>query len=342
MYALRIALLIALTVVPAAVRAGDTNPVTIACQDAVGIPGGMAAVQVVLMRDSEAQVAATQNDLQFDDTRFPIGPGGCVINPNIGPGSEADKELRDSILGDPPRVRVIIVSLETVEVIPPGLLYTCSFHVDEGTPLGTYPLVMSRAIASDPEGMQLPVTAGSCNIVVAEATPTNTPTPRCRENTDCPNGQVCVDGECVTPTPTPTPTGCSENDDCPPGQVCVNEQCVTPTPTATPTGCTNNDDCAPGQVCVNNQCVTPTPTPRCRMNNDCPSGQVCIDGMCETVTPSPSATPTTTAPPQRKGGGGCNCEIDPGAGDSPYSGVFAVLVPALVLLLRWRARRATR
>ena len=101
----------------------------------------------------------------------------------------------------------------------------------------------------------------------------------------------------------------------------------------------NNDDCPDGQVCVNNHCVTPTPTPRCRTNNDCPDGQVCVDGMCEQATPT--ATPTTTVH-HGGGGGGCNCEIDPNAGAWETSHLLAMLLPALVLILRWRAGRATR
>jgi MYXO-CTERM domain-containing protein len=86
--------------------------------------------------------------------------------------------------------------------------------------------------------------------------------------------------------------------------------------------------------------VTPTPTPQCRQNSDCPSDQVCIDGTCVTVTPTTTPTPTPTF--KRGGGGGCNCEIDPGAPASPTAHVLAVLLPALLLALRWRSRRATR
>lgn len=335
MHATRIALLLALVIAPAIVRAGEPIPVFINCRDAVGIPGGTANVEVALV-PGDALVVGTQNDLGFDGA-FGITRGECFINPAIGPGTEANKELQQNILTDPPRVRGIVVSLDSFGAIPEGLLYTCPFRVPADMPEGNYPITNDHAVASNAEGMQLPVSAGNCQIVVAAATPTATPTPRCRENEDCPDGQVCVDGECVTPTPSPTPTGCSNNDDCPDGQVCVNNHCVTPTPT--PTGCTNNDDCPDGQVCVNNHCVTPTPTPRCRTNNDCPDGQVCVDGMCEQATPT--ATPTTTVH-VGGGGGGCNCEIDPNAGAWETSHLLAMLLPALVLILRWRAGRAAR
>ncbi len=155
-------------------------------------------------------------------------------------------------------------------------------------------------ITPDDENNQTDVFLG-CNPFDAsdcqEAVATPTPTPECRENTDCDPGEVCVDGTCVEATPTPTPIGfCTSNDDCEPPQVCVDNMCVDPTPTPTPIGfCTSNDDCEPPQVCVDNMCVDPTPTPTpigfCNSNDDCPDGQACIDHMCRPFTPTPTATP---------------------------------------------------
>jgi MYXO-CTERM domain-containing protein len=131
-----------------------------------------------------------------------------------------------------------------------------------------------------------------------------TPTPQCRTDADCPPGEVCVGGKCVVATPTPTPPGfCNDDHDCPLGEICVDHHCVTPTPTPTPM-CTTDDDCPSGEVCVNNHCVTPTPK-------------------------------------KKGGGGGCNCEIDPGAPAAHASDGLAVVLPALVVLLRWRSRRAS-
>ena len=342
MHAARIAMLLAFATAPVAAWAGQPIPVMINCADAVGIPGGTASVTVSMIREGEALVVGTQNDLTFDDALFSIQRGDCVINPDIGPGTSFDKNIQQNVLADPPRVRALIVSLNNFTTIPPGLLYTCPFRVAADAPEGTYDIGNGNFVASTENGTRLPVSGNSCHIAVAAATQTPTPTPRCRENTDCPSGQVCVDGECVTATPTPTPIGfCEDNNDCPPGQVCVNHQCVTPTPTPvaptrtnTPIGfCNDTEDCPPGQVCLNHECVTPTPTPQCRENPDCPSGQVCVDGTC--VTATPTVTPTLT-PKRSSGGGGCNCEIDPQAPASRTSDVLAVLLPALVLLLRWR------
>jgi MYXO-CTERM domain-containing protein len=309
----------------------------IACGDVTAVQGGPAEVTIALEVEGDEVIAGTQNDLEFDLGAFSITPADCVINPDIGPGTPADKQLSTSVLpGEGGTVRNLVVALDNTNPIPGGALYTCTFHVHEDAAVGRYTLTNVNARASNPQGMAVPTTAGNCTIEVREA-PTPTPTPECETSEDCPDGQVCIDGHCVdaTPTSTPTPIGyCTGNDDCPDGQVCVNNMCVTPTPTHTPIGyCTGNDDCPDGQVCVNNMCVTPTPTRTpigyCTSTDDCPDGQVCVNNMCVAVTPTK----------KKSGGGGCSCEIDPGArgrgGD-----VLAVLLPALILALRWRRRRA--
>lgn len=330
MYAARFALLFALVTAPLTASAGPAPPdVLIACEDAVGIPGGTASVEVTLLRQEDAMVVGTQNDLTFNDEVLSIQRGDCVINPDIGPDSPFDKELQQNVLSDPPRVRGIIVALNNVQTIPDGLLYTCPFRVAADAAEGSYAITNDNLVASTATGMRLSVEGENCNVVVAAATVTPTPTPRCRTNEDCPDGQVCIDGECVdaTPTVTSTPTVRSS----------------TATPTATPIGfCEDNDDCPPGQVCVNNMCVTVTPTPQCREDMDCPSGQVCVNGNCVTSTPTATPPVTPTATKKKGGGGGCSCEIDPGAPPYQASDVLAVMLPALVLLLRWRTRRAAR
>jgi Cys-rich repeat protein len=60
-----------------------------------------------------------------------------------------------------------------------------------------------------------------------------TPPVECSVDADCPAGQVCVNGVCVTPPPPPPPVTCSVDADCPAGQVCVGGVCV-PAPTPPP------------------------------------------------------------------------------------------------------------
>lgn len=288
--------------------ASTAHAAIVACGDTTGAAGATVAVTIELQLEGEEVAAGTQNDLEYNADVFTITPDDCVINPAIGPDSEPAKNLATSVLGDPARVRNIVVANDNVNPIPSGALYTCTFSINPEAAVGDYTLVTSRAVVSDPEGNRLSVTTGNCNIHVDPA-PTPTPTPNCRDNEDCPDGQVCVEGECVTATPTNTPIGfCTDNEDCPDGQVCVDNRCVTPTPTATPIGfCTDNDDCPLGQVCVNNRCVTPTPTP--------------------------------TIGSRGGGGGGCSCEIDPRQTTWRGGDLLAILLPGLLLGLRRLQRR---
>lgn len=333
MQRVRLAALVVLAVVLAAARGGA---VQLRCEGDSTSPGATTQIRMLLDRSEDEDVAGTQNDLVFDPEVFDVLD--CAINPAIA----EEKALSDALVGEG-RLRAIIVSLQNVTIIPPGELYTCELRVASSASLGEHTIANTNLVASNPNGVRLPVTGTDCAVAIG---PTPTPTPRCRTDEDCPSGEVCVDGTCLTPTRTPTPIGyCDRDDDCPEGQVCVDHQCVTPTPTRTrtPIGfCNTDDDCQPGEICVDNRCVTPTATatPRCRTDDDCPSGEVCIDGTCVTATPTPPPPATSTATPTRRkgGGGGCSCEIDPGAGPGAAE-VLAFALPALALLWRRRSRR---
>ena len=114
----------------------------------------------------------------------------------------------------------------------------------------------------------------------------------CKSDFDCPSGQVCKDGDCVTSG------GCSTDADCPSGQVCQNGTCTT-----SGGGCTSDFDCPSGQICQNGSCVTGG---GCSTDADCPSGQVCQNGTCTTSGSSGGngmkicneADPTCPAPQQ--------------------------------------------
>jgi Cys-rich repeat protein len=310
------------------------HAVVISCNPTTAVPGGVATVQIALQHTADEPVAGTQNDLEYDQTVFspvltnPTDGSGMVPNCTLDPAI-TNKALSTSVIQGPPiAVRAIVVSMQNTAVIPSGNLYTCPFTVADNAALMDYTIHNDgKLVASSPEGTPLPVTSTDC--VVSIVTPT--PTPLCRSDADCPTGEVCVNGTCHVATPTPTPIGfCTKDQDCPTGQVCANNHCVTPT--ATPQ-CRSNADCPAGAVCANGLCVTPTP--QCRSNADCPAGEVCVNGTCEGASPTPT---------HRKGGGssGCGCVIDPGAPTIPPADTLAVLLPALVVLLRWRSRRASR
>jgi hypothetical protein len=93
------------------------------------------------------------------------------------------------------------------------------------------------------------------------------------EPIECPEGQVCVDGECKTP--------CENGVDCPDGygcnpdtgfcEKCEDQDCSTP-----------NCEKLLGCECSNNQCVDADNCNQERCNNtfDCPEGCVCYQGQC--------------------------------------------------------------
>lgn len=94
------------------------------------------------------------------------------------------------------------------------------------------------------------------------------PSPSCRTDSDCPQGQVCdqKSGKCMA-----KPSGCTKKEDCLTWQDCQDGKCVT-----SPGKCATNADCPSGKVCQNNVCITPG----CTLDTDCPSGQVCQNGAC--------------------------------------------------------------
>ena len=88
----------------------------------------------------------------------------------------------------------------------------------------------------------------------------------CTSDSDCPEGQICCDGVCVTPA-------CSSDADCDDGDACTIDTCKyagTCNATCTHTEiteCINDDGCCPAGCDSSN-------------DNDCPSA-VCGDGVCD-------------------------------------------------------------
>lgn len=113
----------------------------------------------------------------------------------------------------------------------------------------------------------------------------------CRFNSECAEGQQCVNGGCldtcgndnpcatagllcqddvcVEPEP---PTGeCVRDSECGGGgRICIDTQCFD--------GCTDDTMCAEGQYCANGRCRLDTRPDRCESDVDCRF--VCDDGVC--------------------------------------------------------------
>src|SRR3990170_2211908 len=67
---------------------------------------------------------------------------------------------------------------------------------------------------------------GGCN---SAPSPRDGCKPQCYTNSDCPSGDICVNGSCRSAPPQPTPTpGCTSDADCPNGLVCVSGVCELP------------------------------------------------------------------------------------------------------------------
>jgi peptidoglycan-associated lipoprotein len=87
--------------------------------------------------------------------------------------------------------------------------------------------------------------------------------PNCEEDTDCHQGEFCVNNLCQQ---------CRTNEDCGPGQTCASGACQN-----TPGYCGSNADCADGEECQNNVCVqrasseVPAPPP--------PAGQCQLEAV---------------------------------------------------------------
>lgn len=94
-------------------------------------------------------------------------------------------------------------------------------------------------------------------------------TEKCLLDTDCPDGFVCIDGECQR-------LACGDDDFCPVGYTCISGYCFKL--------CSSLEPCGDGYICVdyfdNNEpiCI-PYPFP-CDSENGCPPGFECYDGFC--------------------------------------------------------------
>lgn len=60
----------------------------------------------------------------------------------------------------------------------------------------------------------------------------------CRKNSDCSNGEKCIDSKCVIP--------CTHHNQCQNNEACANMVCLV--------GCRSSRDCSSSESCINNKC----------------------------------------------------------------------------------------
>lgn len=109
--------------------------------------------------------------------------------------------------------------------------------------------------------------------VALPATPSTDPAeePGCTTSGDCPDGQVCVDGECVDQCPD---VACTSDADCGEGCICNDSRC-------TSEECGHEDPCPEGKICLDGRCV------ECIIDGQCPDGFECVNNQCVPKTADP-------------------------------------------------------
>jgi hypothetical protein len=163
---------------------------------ATGRPGQAVDVTVSLAASNGAMIAATINDLTFYKRVMSLDPGDCRINPATG------KSLSAVVLQETNSARTLRLFVQSIfspPPVPPGPLYTCTFHIKPTALPGRYPLIIRTAQGFGPTGVEIQRVTGAGGAIVVtivlvpspSATPSPTPTP--------------------SPSATPTPA-----DPCPP------------------------------------------------------------------------------------------------------------------------------
>lgn len=141
--------------------------------DAIAAPGGDAVVGVTL-RDAGATVVATQNRIEFAPplriAATADGAPDCAVNPAVNKPATDFRFLPHGCAGAGcTAVRTVVLSFDAPTTIPDGsLLYTCRVVVDDGAPVGSFPLRNSETAGSDARGGLIPATGRDGAITVQE------------------------------------------------------------------------------------------------------------------------------------------------------------------------------
>ncbi|GJM24362.1 MAG: hypothetical protein DHS20C16_07770 [Phycisphaerae bacterium] len=92
--------------------------------------------------------------------------------------------------------------------------------------------------------------------------------PECLFDTDCASDEVCENEACVPDT---TVTETCEQTGCPDGEACIEGECGP---------CEIDDECPDGQICILNECIEGTDVGEGCEVTGCESGEVCCNSEC--------------------------------------------------------------
>ncbi len=92
---------------------------------------------------------------------------------------------------------------------------------------------------------------------------------QCRDDAQCPAGQVCLDNACA---PKPQWPSCKSSKDCAAGQKCAQDKCVPECAEATA-----EQDCGAGRKCFSGRCAAEE---ECLADADCGDGRACVQQRC--------------------------------------------------------------
>jgi FG-GAP-like repeat len=204
----------------------------IAADDATAVAGDSTAVAVSL-QSGNGVVVGVQNEIRFDPSRLSLTPADCSVNPIIGESLTVGIHVEDA---QHAVLRAVVLSLQSLDPIPDGELYRCTFAVLSGTLPEKYQLHVTGAMASDAVGNAiagLTTRDGSINVLapdtISSVTPTLTPTAtRSATPTSTP---------VASPSPSPSPTEMATVSHTPPPTMpptIVPTVTAAPEPTTTP------------------------------------------------------------------------------------------------------------
>ena len=130
-----------------------------------GRPGGVACISGTLTAGG-ALVSAIQNDIGGDPNQFSFI--NCGINPAIGAGTTASKQLNASATG--PGSERVVLSGSVSNRIPDGGLYTCTVGIAQTAAAGSYALSNTAAATSTSGAAINPVSGAPGQIRVTNCT----------------------------------------------------------------------------------------------------------------------------------------------------------------------------